>query len=302
MIEGDTPAVAYLAQGRAMIRWMAVAVAASVLLVTVSQGIADDSQGKVELQLELVDGSHLKCHAVDMAMTLPIEVGPIEIDLPLKQLQRLEWVDREADAGTSDDQTYASPSSAKSSEAGKVRILWDNGDQLTGTLGLEVVSVESVLGRINVPWDSIQRAEITFHPPPKPSFLTPVDVQVSGQYAHHLTKYASDGLRGGSWSSGDWKGWIEFDLGETYELAKVEASLQFAPSGQAVHEVYISDEPMRGNIEGGRLVKRFSGHRQNNDVLSAECEPGTRGRYVQLRCPRSRAWFNVRELEVYPRN
>ena len=176
---------------------------------------------------------------------------------------------------------------------------WKSGDRLMATFDGEGIEIDSLIGPLRVPLAKVARGEVRLIEAPAP--LSPVAVKVSGQYAHHKTEYAYDGKIGQAWSSGAWGGWIEFDLGSVHSLGKIVTHLQFGPEGQAVHDIYISDSPIGADRGQAVHLHRFSGHRHNHSVLEAECGEDTAGRYVQVHCPSSRSWFNVRELEVFAR-
>lgn len=240
---------------------------------------------RIQLDLELVDGSRIMAAPGEENpdLTLHIRFGPASI--PLAACEKIEVED----------------------EGRRIVVQWADGDRLTGRPKRESMAVCSLLGRHDVLYSTLRRATIKVLPATRP--LVPEEVRVSGSYGHarkgvrgnHQVAYAHDGDPSTTWSSGDWKGWMEFDLGESTSLASIRAVLQFDPPGSADHKIYISDQPIGTDRAHARLLKKFSGHRNDGDVLEAVCPPGASARFVQIHCTASRSWFNIRELEVYPR-
>ena len=248
-----------------------------VLLVLSGSAFADEPVKKLKLEIELIDGSRVFAEPVEASPSIGLRSRVGQADVPLCDLAHFEV---QADQET-------------------VAVQWPNGDRLTGVASTGRIHVHSVLGKLEIPLASIRRCTVQVITADRP--LKPAGVSASGIWGQHRPANAIDGERTSSWNSGGYTGWVELDLGADYELALIRAEIQFSPSGHAVHGFYVSQEPMRGNVSGGRLVKAFSGTRKTGDMLAADCEPGTVGRYVQFRCTNSVAWFNVREVEVLPR-
>ena len=228
---------------------------------------------RVQIDLQLRDGTRVSSFFRDSQLRFTTRVG----DVPIAEIERFQV-----------------------KKGGEELILtWKNGDRLEAGFSAGVFEIESRAGTLDVPLVDIARGRVRLVEGPDP--LVPVAVRVSGQYAHHKTEYAFDGEIAQAWSSGAWGGWIEFDLGDVHVLERVITYLQFGPDGQAVHEIFVSDEPIETDRSGAKLVQRFSGHRHNHSVLTAVCAPNVSGRYVQVHCSSSRSWFNVRELQIFAR-
>lgn len=232
---------------------------------------------RLRLELELVDGSRLFGEPVEANPKIGLRSRAGHVDVWLNELSQVEV--------KQDKETVA--------------IQWPNGDRLTGISTTAGFEVNTVLGKINVPLATLRRCTVQVLAAGKA--IKPTGVSASGSYSRQVAGNAIDGNPTTNWSSGAYRGWIELDLGATYEMASVGAVLQFYPKGFGSHAFYISDKPMQGNVSGGKLIKTFSGTRRTNDVLKVACGPGIVGRYVQLRCARSVAWFNVVNIEVMPK-
>ena len=239
---------------------------------------------QVQLDLQMTDGSRLIGVLDQQNLELNAHTNIGVVTISIATCQKFEVVDQ----GTS------------------MIVHWANGDRLTTKPNADALLVETILGKVSVPLATLNGGSIKLLPIAKP--LKPVKVEVSGSYGHarsgewgnHQVAYTHDGKEGTSWSSGDWKGWIEFDLGEITRLDRIEAHLQFAPAGQASHEIHISDHPIGSERDGARLLQEFDGQRKDGDILEVTCPPDTSARYVRVRCLSSRAWFNLRELAIFP--
>jgi hypothetical protein len=222
--------------------------------------------GQTKIELELTDGSRLWAEPVEN-LRLRTKVG--EVAIPLASITGFEVAD-------------------------VVTVHWADGDRLSGT-AQKSLELRTVLGLLQVPMATIASARVT-----TVAAIKPESIQVSGHWAdHQKPEMAIDGELGRAWSSGDWRGWIELDLGAVRELGRVEFALQFDPTGPATHEVYVADQPIGNNREKARLVERLSGVRENHAKLAVDC-PNVSARYVQVHCPQSASWFNIRELNVWP--
>lgn len=231
----------------------------------------------IRLELELSDGSRLFGEPVDATMSLELHTRFGDIAVPLNKLERFE-IQRDGE---------------------RIIIHWSDGDRLTAFARFRGFALQTLIGQLTVPLPAIRRGTVHILEAEGP--LKPVGIKVSGAYAHQTPDKAFDGSKGSAWSSGDWKGWMEVDLGAPHDLASVQVHLQFSPPGAATHEVYVSERPMGSSAEDATLLQRFSGHRKDGDALVVRCPPGVVARYVQVRCPSSRGWFNIRELEIFAR-
>lgn len=236
----------------------------------------------IHVTLELVDGSRLlgAPELRDDRVAFDTKLGRIRV--PLRELASIEVAaDRESAA-----------------------LNFANGDRLTGFPVEEGLPVKSVLGRLVVPWASVTRCIVNVAPlATGVDSLKPAAISASGWWREsQLPEVAFDGDPATSWSSGDWKGWIEADFGAVHDLAEIRATLQFSPQGDATHEFYVSTTPIGTDRARARLLRAFSGTRDDNDVLSVACPAGTQARFVQIHCPSSRSWFNLFEIEAVPRS
>ena len=73
----------------------------------------------------------------------------------------------------------------------------------------------------------------------------------SGQYLTFAPKLAFDGDFSTNWNAGAHPvNWIEVDLGQAFNLALIKLSVEQAPPGATVHDVYVSNSAMSiGNIK-----------------------------------------------------
>ena len=246
----------------------------AVLIALCASGAAAE---RVRIELELTDGSRLLAEPVEGGQELRLKSRLGELSLPLADTERLEF----ADGGQT------------------VVVHWPGGDRLTATNKQAAFQLQTILGPLHIPLAAISRAKIETT---RPTAFKPIGVHTSGHFAPHQSPaMAIDGEFGTAWSSGDWKGWIELDLGEGRELGHVEFSLQFDPAGPATYEIHVGAEPIRDYRGSAMLIERTSGPRKDQDRVTVKIPPGTFARYVQIYCPESVSWFNIREFNVFPR-
>jgi hypothetical protein len=249
--------------------WLALGLMAVTLVTTAEGRIA---LSKSRLEFELLDGSKVCGEPVEADACLKVTTTLGQMRVPLVQLARIEMVDDREQAV----------------------LHFSNGDRLKGTIPANF-EVQTLLGKMTVPWSKVRSLRVL--PAPRVRFKA-ASVRVSGTYPPQPPEYATDS-QPRAWSSGDWKGWYEIDLGSRREVSQLSITLQFDPTGPATHEFYISDEPMEAQRDKGKLLQRFSGERKNEDVLIVDCPTGTAGRYLQVHCPESRSWFNLIEFDVF---
>jgi hypothetical protein len=255
-----------------MLRPLVIGCFLVVFLAAHAEGRIALPQPRPRLQFELLDGTKIYGQAVEADASLKLATSYGEVRVSLVQLRRIELPDY----------------------SGQAILHFANGERLKGTLpaGIEVQTHQ---GRITVPVAKVRSLRVI---PISYRRLKAAGIHVSGKYPPQPPEYAVDGVPG-AWSSGDWKGWYEIDLGSRTDVSRLSITLQFDPTGPATHEFYISDEPMGATRDKGKLLHRFSGERKNEEVLTFDCPPGTTGRYVQVHCPESTSWFNLIEFEVF---
>jgi hypothetical protein len=227
---------------------------------------------KVQLEFELVDGSKICGQAVEAQPAIKLRTSVGEVRVPLVNLARVEVP----------------------IDGSEATLHLANGDRLKGTL-LDGIEVNTLLGKLTIQLKVVKSLRVQ---PGVSKRLKIEGVSVSGSWAHQVPQNAVDN-QPGAWSAGDYKGWYEIDLGSRREISRLSLTLQFDPTGQATHELYLSDAPMGANRTERKLLHRFSGERKDQEVLTFDCPPGTAGRYVQVHCPESRSWFNLIEFDVF---
>ena len=232
---------------------------------------------RTRIELELTDGSRLFAEPVEGGQELRLKTRLGELNVPIADAERLEFA-----------------------EGGRTVVVhWPGGDRLTATTQQVALQLQTVLGPLSVPLAAISRAKLETT---RLTAIKPIGVHVSGHYAPHQTPaMAIDGEFGTAWSSGDWKGWIELDLGEAHEVGHVEFSLQFDPAGPATYEVHVGAEPIRDYRGSAMLIERTSGPRKDQERLVVKFPAGVIARHVQIYCPQSVSWFNIREFNVFSR-
>lgn len=234
----------------------------------------------IQLTLDLLDGSRLIGSPELRHAEVSFDTKLGRVSVPLNELEAIEIAaDRET-----------------------AILKFANGDRLSGFPVEDGLPVKSILGRLVVPWAAMSRCVVnSVSDATGIASLKPLAVSASGSWRDsQRPEMACDGDPQTSWSSGDWKGWIEFDLGAVCELDEIRATLQFSPSGSAAHEFYVSTTPMGNALDEARLLEVVSGERSNRDQLTVECPGGTKARFVQIRCPWSPSWFNLFEVEFIP--
>ncbi|MEX2216897.1 MAG: discoidin domain-containing protein [Phycisphaeraceae bacterium] len=248
-----------------------------ILAFFAAHGVTAEPASRLRLELEFIDGSRLFGEPAEADPTIGLRSRVGDVKVPLAELARIDV--------HQDQETVA--------------IQWPNGDQLTGVAATAGFVVNTVLGKLHIPLATLRRCTVQVIAADKA--LKPAGVSASGAWSHQVAANVMDGNLQSVWSSGAYSGWIEVDLGANYELASIRTLIQCGAAGSASHAFYVSDKPMRDKVAGGRLVQSFSGSRHDDEWLASDCERGTAGRYVQVRCTSSRDWFNLKEIEVMPR-
>ena len=110
---------------------------------------------------------------------------------------------------------------------------------------------------------------------------------------------AFDGL-GTTWNAGGYGNhWIEIDLGEQYQLSSIKLKVDQAPSGNTIHEVRISNQPIGASATGATLATTFKVNTVDGQWLSGDFSNSPVGRYVQIKTTQSPSWIAWEEIEVY---
>lgn len=125
---------------------------------------------------------------------------------------------------------------------------------------------------------------------------TPVDhavvAAVSASAEHTLAQGAVDGNIDSGWVSGDMAPqWIEFDLGEERNVARLWLRVDQAPPGLTVHEIYAGPEP-----DPEELVAVVEEDTDWGDELTVDI--GTPARYIRIVTTESPSWIAWLEVEI----
>lgn len=253
------------------------AVFAALLAAPFSTNANQEPKEEIRLTIELTDGSRIHGEPV-AAPALTLKSDGFKVSLDWSRLTGFEL----------DPKTQSMTATFK------------NGDRVVGVPEFTHLPFLTLIGEMKIPLKALRRGSLLYLTTAPNAPYKIVGAQASGEYAHQKVALAFNGNLGTAWSSGDWKGWIEFDLGVSRGLGEIHFHIQFNPTGSATHEIHVSDEKMNGSPKKeSRQIKTFQGVRRDKEALKANCPPGTKGRYILIRCPKSRSWFNIRDVRAF---
>ena len=93
--------------------------------------------------------------------------------------------------------------------------------------------------------------------------------------------------------------WIEVDLGESQNVAKVLLCLEQYPAGNTTQEIYVSNSPIHGDRTGATLVHTFTGNSASGDIREYVLPSPISARYVQVYCTEWQNYVALREVQVF---
>ena len=116
---------------------------------------------------------------------------------------------------------------------------------------------------------------------------------------------AFDGDLTTNWNAGDWttpRGsevqWIEVDLGQSFDIAKINLVLAQVPDGYTEHEIWLSSSAIGTNTSGASLAKTLEGITSHQQVLMAALTSPISAQFVQIRTIVSPSWIAWYEVQV----
>ncbi len=231
--------------------------------------------GFVTVECELSDGTWVRGHLENATASLPFLTQFGRMDPPFRSIRRISVAeDRE---GTT--------------------LELENGDRLTGFVDADGLAIITSRKPARVKFPKLRRCGVKVVPVLP---LSVVSASGSGSWNGHVPAHAVDGDETTFWNGGDWKAWIEADLGEPQSVARIEFSLLFSPDGHARYDVYASDAPIGASRKDARLVGTIAGGRRDGDVVTMDCPRGLKARYVQISAAESVSWFAIREIRILP--
>jgi hypothetical protein len=254
-----------------------IPLSASVLLGNVCE-LQEKNSGELRVYCELWDGTRVEGVFSDNDQILRLQTTIGLVPIPFAKAERIEVnVDRET-----------------------ISVILANGKRVTGFIESDGFHVRTGKKSVEVAYATLKKARIRcLWATPADSPLKAASVRTSSVWSQSSVDGATDGKDGTSWNSGDWRGWIEVDLGKMEKIVEVRMALDFWPPGNATHIVYVSDKPIGHLRKSVGRMKSISGTRRDGDLIFLECPPETKGRYVQIYCPQSVSWFAVREIQVF---
>jgi hypothetical protein len=93
--------------------------------------------------------------------------------------------------------------------------------------------------------------------------------------------------------------WIEVDLGESQNVAKVLLCLEQYPAGNTTQEIYVSNSPILNDRTGATLVHTFTGYSASGDIREYVLPAPIAARYVQVYCTEWQNYVALREVQVF---
>jgi hypothetical protein len=122
----------------------------------------------------------------------------------------------------------------------------------------------------------------------------------SGFYQTHIPSLAFDGnLIDTWWNSYFPPQWIEVDLGNSHQIARLVLTVGQSPDGYTVHQIYFSDTPILENRQEATRAYTFSGVTVDKQKLEVNFSDPMNARYVQIFTWQSPSWAAWCEIQVY---
>jgi hypothetical protein len=93
--------------------------------------------------------------------------------------------------------------------------------------------------------------------------------------------------------------WIEVDLGQTQNLAKMALYLEQYPAGNTSQEVYFSNSPIGNDRTGATLIHTFSGYSAAGDLREYVLPSSVSARYAQVYCTEWQNYVAMQEVQFF---
>jgi hypothetical protein len=93
--------------------------------------------------------------------------------------------------------------------------------------------------------------------------------------------------------------WIEVDLGQSQNLAKVLLCVDQYPAGNTTQEIYFSNSPIGNDRTGATLVHTFSGASATGDIREYVLPSPISARYAQIYCSEWQNNPGLREVQIF---
>ncbi len=129
-----------------------------------------------------------------------------------------------------------------------------------------------------------------------PNIALGKSVTASGTFAENSPSMAVDGLSTTWWTGGPTPQWIQIDLGEEMQVARMSLLTSQTPPGLTLHRV-------SGRTDSGswQTLYEFSGNTADSQTLETTFpQPYPEIRYLRILTLQSPSWIGWREIEVYP--
>jgi hypothetical protein len=82
----------------------------------------------------------------------------------------------------------------------------------------------------------------------------------------------------------------------------VQFNIAHVPAGKSTWNIYLSENPIRTQRAGARLVEQVVGNFREGSKIEVAFPDGAKGRYLQIQCPRSVSWVMIYEIDVFGPN
>lgn len=132
--------------------------------------------------------------------------------------------------------------------------------------------------------------------------LPPGSYSASSVYDYHVPDLAFDGgglIVESTWVATDHAGWIEVDLGEARDIARIRLTLHMSPEGPATYRIWFATVPMQGDFASATLIGTFAGNHVDAEVLETVLPAPEAARYVAVETADSVAWAAWYEVQVF---
>jgi hypothetical protein len=233
--------------------------------------------GLIYVQCELRDGTRVNGR-LEERERITLDAGFGRLEVPLNRL---------AEIAVADDRE-------------SLTLHFQNGDRLSGFAASDSFIITSRKAKTEINFPKLRRCTMKTVRAIPADPLKIAAASSSGTWNGHAPHLAIDGDESTFWNAGDWRGWIECDLGRAEQIARIEFPLLFSPTGYAQYDIYASDKPMGAAREGAAYVGRVEGTYQNGETVTFDCPREVKARHVQVVCTKSASWFAIRDVRILP--
>jgi F5/8 type C domain/PEP-CTERM motif len=111
---------------------------------------------------------------------------------------------------------------------------------------------------------------------------------------------AFDGSLDSNWNAGNYPTqWLDVELQQPRDVTSFKLNVNQLPDAETIHEVWVSNSAIQGELSGAMLVHAFVGFTADQDILSYTLLSPVSAQFVQVRTTDSPTWVAWNEVQVF---